>query len=407
MDEIKVFTDLQESGELFYSDTQREYGFNYTQKSPAISLTMPYRKNSYVWRYHLHPVFEMYLPEGYLFEIFKNYLSKEYGYINDFLIFSYLSPNIEGRLTFESSFEKKLFKGLEIEEILNNDTEDTFLKLLKIYLGKNAISGIQPKTLALIKDKESLSLKEYIVKTWGEEFPYLVENEYFCMKAVEKSGVKIPHIELSKNRRFLLVEKFTYDKEEDTYLGFEEVLVLLGKNRDQKYSGSYEQIAKIIYAVCTEKVQSMEQFYKTVVMSYLLKNGDAHLKNFGVLYDSAFKSIYFSPAYDIVNTTAYIFKDKPALTMFGKKLWWGKKELIRFGIESCFLSRNHASSAYKECVDALHVTKEELHNYIKENESFKEIANRMIDSWDLSVLGHTHKEIPVETIRDWQKNKRT
>jgi len=155
--DIKVFVNSQMCGELFYNDAKREYGFNYTKKSPAISLTMPYRKNSYVWRYHLHPIFEMNLPEGYLFEVFKNYLSKEYGYINDFLVFSYLSPNIEGRLTFKSSFEKKLFEGIEIEEILNNDTEDTFLKLLKIYLGKNAISGIQPKTLALIKDKESIS----------------------------------------------------------------------------------------------------------------------------------------------------------------------------------------------------------------------------------------------------------
>ncbi|HHS93667.1 MAG TPA: HipA domain-containing protein, partial [Campylobacterales bacterium] len=115
-------------------------------------------------------------------------------------------------------------------------------------------------------------------------------------------------------------------------LGFEEVLVLMGKNRNKKYSGSYEQVAKLIYAVTTDKVESMRQLYKTILMNYLLKNGDAHLKNFGVLYDNAFNHIAYAPAYDIVNTTAYIFKDKPALTMFGKKVWWGKRELIRFGV---------------------------------------------------------------------------
>jgi serine/threonine-protein kinase HipA len=77
-----------------------------------------------------------------------------------------------------------------------------------------------------------------------------------------------------------LVEKFNYEKERDEYLGFEEILVLQGKNRDKKYSGSYEQVAKIIYAVTTDKLDSMRAFYKTVVMNYLLKNGDAHLKNF-------------------------------------------------------------------------------------------------------------------------------
>ena len=106
-------------------------------------------------------------------------------------------------------------------------------------------------------------------------------------------------------------------------------MVLLGKNREKKYSGSYEQIAKIIYAVTTDKINSMSQFYKTVVMNYLLKNGDAHLKNFGILYDNDFKKISYAPAYDIVNTVAYVHRDKPALTMFGKKVWWGKDELAK------------------------------------------------------------------------------
>ena len=60
-------------------------------------------------------------------------------------------------------------------------------------------------------------------------------------------------------------------------------------------------------------------------MSYFLKNGDAHLKNFGVIYSTYFKIISFAPAYDIVNTCVYIYKDRPALSMFGKKIWFGKK----------------------------------------------------------------------------------
>ena len=51
-------------------------------------------------------------------------------------------------------------------------------------------------------------MQEYIVKTWGEEYPYLAENEYFCMRAVQYAGIAIPNIQLSKNKKFLLVEKF-------------------------------------------------------------------------------------------------------------------------------------------------------------------------------------------------------
>ena len=131
------------------------------------------------------------------------------------------------------------------------------------------------------------------------------------------------------------MERFNYDKKSDIFLGFEEILVLLGKNRDEKYSGSYERVVKTVYAVTTNKNEAMVLLYKTIVMSYLLKNGDAHLKNFGILYDEEFKNIRFAPAYDIVNTCVYIYKDKPALTMFGKKIWFGESELVHFGVECC------------------------------------------------------------------------
>jgi serine/threonine-protein kinase HipA len=403
MKEIDILIEDKKVGELFYKKENREYGFNYTYNLAPISLTMPYQKNSYLHSFDLHPIFEMNMPEGYLFEIFKNFLSKEYGYMDDYLVLSYLAPNIESRLTFKSEFEKRLFTGVDIEEILDNDSDDTFVKLLHTFLDKNAISGVQPKTLALIKDKETLSTKEYIVKTWGDEYRYLAENEYFCMKAVGKMGVKIANIELSKHKKFLLVEKFNYDKATNTFLGFEEVLVLMGKNRNKKYSGSYEQVAKLIYAVTTNKVESMKQLYKTILMNYLLKNGDAHLKNFGVLYDNTFKHISYAPAYDIVNTTAYIFKDKPALTMFGKKVWWGKTELIRFGVEHCFLTGAEAKLFYVEAIKALKESIAELESYIIKNPNFETIGYRMLDAWKLSLDEKTYKEMPNEIVRHWKK----
>jgi len=48
--------------------------------------------------------------------------------MDDFLVLSYLSPNIESRLGFRSEFNKRLFDSVDIDEILNNDSEDTFYK---------------------------------------------------------------------------------------------------------------------------------------------------------------------------------------------------------------------------------------------------------------------------------------
>jgi serine/threonine-protein kinase HipA len=64
-----------------------------------------------------------------------------------------------------------------------------------------------------------------------------------------------------------LFERFNFDKHKAEYLGFEEVLGLLGKNKEQKYDGSYEQIAKTLYRIVANKRKGMQAFHKTVVMS--------------------------------------------------------------------------------------------------------------------------------------------
>ena len=279
-----------------------------------------------------------------------------------------------------------------------NDTNDTFNTLLQTFLNKNAISGVQPKTVALLKEK--LDTKEYIIKTWGEEYQDLALNEYFCLKAVQKAGVKTANVKLSKNNKFLIVEKFTL-KPDGSFYGFEEILSLMDKNRDRKYDGSYEQIAKIIYSYVTNKAESMVAYYKTVVMNYLLKNGDAHLKNFGLLFDDDFKNIFYSPVYDVVNTVVYIYKDKPALMLNGKKIWHSKDALVKFGQKSCLLSQSEANKYYEECYDALVWAIEELESYLVKNPNFK-IGKMMRDSWKLSLKEEEMKELDNETIRPWK-----
>ena len=404
---IEVLIEQQKVGELFFEQEKDQYAFNYTVNSTPISLIMPYRKSTYFWAHKLHPIFDMNIPEGYLFEIFKNLLSKEYGYINDFLIFSYLCANIQSRLSYTSTIKKNKFGSIDIKMVLENDNEDTFIKVLNTFLNKNSISGVQPKTFALLEDKALLTTKEYIIKTWGNEYPELALNEYFCLKAVEQAGVPIANILLSKNNKFLLVERFNYKKSTHQYLGFEEILVLHGKNRDEKYSGSYESIAKTLFAVTTNKTLSMKYFYKTIIMNYLLKNGDAHLKNFAILYDKDINKIYYSPAYDIVNTCVYIYQDRPALTLFGKKCWAGKKELIKFGMLHCFFSRTECSQYYAECFCALKESITRLKQYIKQNKNFADIGSKMITTWELSLKETQYKELPVEIIRAWNKDKKS
>ena len=365
----------------------------------SIALSLPNSKKFYTYDYRFPPYFETFLPEGYLYEIFKNLLTKEYGYIDDYLIFSKLAPNIQSRVDYKSDFSKLDFDFLDIENIIANDSNDTFRKLLNTFLDKNAISGVQPKTIALLKDKETLHIKEYIIKTWGEEYPNLAENEYFCLKACEKAGIEIPHITLCKNRKFLIVENFTF--KENQIFGFEEILSLQDKNRNSKYDGSYEQVAKNIYQFTTNKKESLRAYYKIVVMNYLLKNGDAHLKNFGLLFSRDFSHIWLSPAYDVVNTTSYIYRDKPALMLQGKKVWYNKESLVAFGVRDCLLKQKEANDLYEECVDALKESITDIEKYIINNPNFETIGRRMIESFKISLKDKTIKELPIELTRAW------
>jgi serine/threonine-protein kinase HipA len=367
----------------------------------SIALSLPNTQKIYLYDYKFPPFLEGFLPEGYLYEIFKNILSKEYGTVDDYLIFSLLSSNISSRVEFQSDLQNSInFPNFDIDEILANDTNDTFNNLLQTFLNKNAISGIQPKTIALLNDKEKLDTKEYIIKTWGDEYPELALNEYFCLGAVQKAGVKTANIKLSKNNKFLIVEKFTL-KNDGTFYGFEEILSLMDKNKESKYDGSYEQIAKVIYSFTTNKKESMIAFYKTVVMNYLLKNGDAHLKNFGLLFGDDFKEIFYSPAYDVVNTVVYIYKDKPALMLEGQKIWHSKDTLVKFGQKSCLLSLSEAKKYYGECYDALVWAIEELESYLAKNPDFK-IGKKMLDCWNLSLKEETIKELSDDIIRTWK-----
>ncbi len=397
---INIFLDKHSIANLEQDKKNYLLSYNDSEIKNSISLSLPNSKKFYTWEHRFPPYFETFLPEGYLYEIFKNILIKKYGYVDEYLIFSLLSPNLQGRVSFQTDFSLLTFQAVDIDEILNNDTPDTFNKLLHTFLDKNAISGVQPKTIAIVKDKESFHTKEYIVKTWGEEFPYLAENEYFCLEALKKAGVTTANARLSKNKKFLLVENFIF--KENEIFGFEEILSLMDKNKDNKYQGSYEQVSKIILQFSTNKSKSLEQFYKTVVMSYLLKNGDAHLKNFGLLFSKDFSSIEFSPAYDIVTTTAYIFKDKPALTLNGKKIWHSKESLLNFGEKYCLLSKKEVLNSYNQCLNSLKESMNELQNYMILNPHFKQVGTRMYDSWSLSLSGESLKEISDVTIRNWR-----
>jgi len=170
-------------GELFEVGAGTEFRYFTDKLEDSICISMP--ANNLTYRYHsgLLPFFDMFIPEGFLFEYLKQIIHKKEGKLNDFILLWYLAEGVKTKAKLVGrNIQTGQEKYITMEELEENDTQDTFMRLLNIFLNKNAISGIQPKTIAIVKDKANLPADEYIVKTFGEVYPNLTEVEYFCLK---------------------------------------------------------------------------------------------------------------------------------------------------------------------------------------------------------------------------------
>ncbi len=175
----------------------------------------------------------------------------------------------------------------------------------------------------------------------------------------------VPEYYISSDDKLFIMKRFDILDNGDK-LGFEDMCVLQAKQRDDKYEGTYEQVVKTIktFVSAKNKKSSLKQFFKMIVINNIIQNGDAHLKNFGLIY-SDIKNIRLAPAYDVVSTTAYIKNDISALHLLGSKKWWSEKYLLKFGVESCDLSKREAQLLYTECISAAQKVKKEIQERVQ------------------------------------------
>lgn len=87
--------------------------------------------------------------------------------------------------------------------------------------------------------------------------------------------------------------------------------------------------------------------------------------------------------------------------MFGKKLWFGKKELLKFGVQECYFSKKETETIYEKCIESLKSTIKEMENYLQKNSEFQNIGSKMLDIFRFSLDEKTYKELPNELVRNW------
>lgn len=334
---LRVSTPQGDAGELSHEQSQYFFGYQTANPAAAISLTMPVRKAQYAYA-TLHPMFQMNLPEGFLLEELQNRLAKIVNLEPMMLLALSGGQSPIGRVAVQSDFVNPLAhqpgKGERLSEILAWDgTENLFTELVNKYIYRTGISGVQPKVLVpqvmeAATSKATVLTQDLIVKSGRAEFPGLAANEFLCMSIAKESGLVVPEFHLSKNKELFVMQRF--DRTTDgNPIGFEDMAVLAGFSSREKYKTSYTHVAKLVEAFSSAPnvTPSLHALFDMVALSCVVGNGDAHLKNFGLLYtDPSTNDCRLAPVFDVVNTTAYIPEDVLALDLCGQKSFFSARQ---------------------------------------------------------------------------------
>ena len=294
-------------------DGGTRYSFNYLPDAgpeQALSLTMPVRDESYA-TWQMPPALEMSLPEGLL----KDNLVRRFGKLVSMDPMGLLwitgrsrVGNISAELPADNSNDELLeldrtlrqqqqqqaVKDIEaITSVTDDELETLFEGLLQDYATGSGVSGMQPKVLAktLVQSKDNpqralFKTATHIIKTSENDLPYLALNEHLCLRVAALSGLDVPRRVVSDNGEVIILKRFDLRRSGGRYY-VEDGCVLQGRTADNRYEGSMENlVAAVLRTIAGRAKQNTgRQLYALTAVNTLVRNGDAHLKNFSILYE--------------------------------------------------------------------------------------------------------------------------
>lgn len=299
-------------------------------------MSEPWARNQ-----RLHPTLSNLLPEGSLRELIAQGLKVHVD--NEFHILSYLGADLPGALVAEPMEPDDV-----PDSVLNTHGKARAIKFDKVSPeNKFSLAGVQMKFSMKEKDgRYNLSkgdvLGDWIVKTPSTKHKDVPVNEYTAMKLAELVGVDIPEIKLVELNKLdnlpqinLPDEKLAFaikrfDRDDYVRIHMEDFAQVLVKYAHEKYnSANYEQIGRIIYGYSGDGLADAQQFARRLLVNILLANGDAHLKNWSLIYSDKITP-RLSPAYDIVTTRVYIDGEQNFALNLGKTKDWYDVSLANF-----------------------------------------------------------------------------
>lgn len=308
---------------------------------PAFPKAEAIMEKPWVKRQKLHPVLSNLLPEGALREYLAQALKTHSD--NEFELFAYLGQDLPGAL---------IATAIEPDAVPDYVLDDT----AKARAVKSpdqdekkrfSLAGVQMKFSMRERDgryqiAESGALGDWIIKTPSTTHKHVPLNEYTAMHLAELAGVTIPDIRLVEmdkleqlpainlpNEHYAFAIR-RFDRHEGERIHMEDFAQILVKYPQEKYrSANYQQIGKILYGYAEDGLGDVQQFARRLLVNILLANGDAHLKNWSVLYSDQVTPT-LSPAYDIVTTRVYMGDERDFALNLGKSKDWYQASMAQF-----------------------------------------------------------------------------
>ncbi len=231
----------------------------------------------------------------------------------------------------------KIF-GHPAPPVLPYSEEDLESLAREVIKSQTAVTGVQAKLSIHISGNNKDGKRFTIVGLWGGYilkpptalYPQLPEVEDLTMHLAQIAKIKTaPHslIRLASGNLAYVTKRI--DRVKKGKLAMEDMCQLTERLTEDKYHGSYEQIAKAIMKYSAIPGLDLVNFFEVVLFSFITGNADMHLKNFSLLEQPGL-GMTLSPAYDLVNTALVNPADdeEMALTLNGKKKKLKKQDFV-------------------------------------------------------------------------------
>lgn len=306
---------------------------NYLNKKnrPTLSLSFKNRDNALMSNTRMiqtrvPPFFSNLLPEGHLRDYLATQLSIKSA--REFFLLAALGADLPGAIKiFPVDFDPLHPDFQTIQTAPTNKTQDPLLRF--------SLAGVQLKFSAIAEAKGGLTIPidgmggSWIVKLPSMRFHHIPENEFVMLELARAIGIPVPATQLmsvndihglpeevaSLEGKAFIIQRF--DRMANQRVHMEDFAQVFGLFPEKKYEQhNYENIAQVLLSETHEN--NMMDFFRRLIFSILIGNGDMHLKNWSLLYPDGVTP-ELSPAYDFVSTIPYLSHDHLALNFGGSK----------------------------------------------------------------------------------------